>query len=221
MRCPTCEGSGKFPHLYEICRVCEGNGELSDERLKNRDCPVCNGSGKHPNRYTVCRKCDGWGKLSESHDQEPLVFFIKAGTPWTAHQSLERIFSKLCGDVRICDPFYGSSSLSKLALLAHCRSIRFLTAKQGGGEKEFIINRRVREFVSEHPHIELRKAETAALHDRYILTNNEFILLGHGLKDVGKRESFIVRLGRDLAGDIINAVSQAFDEKWARAIPLP
>lgn len=220
MKCPTCEGSGKFPSAYQICGVCSGNGELPNDRIDNRDCPVCSGCGKYPNLYTVCEKCDGWGKLRESAEQGPLVVFVKAGTPRTAHRNLQGVFSGLNGDIRICDPYFGTGSLAKLDLLTHCSSIRFLTKRPDTNEKTFIA-RVLRDFISEYPHVEIRKAQGDALHDRFILTSDEFILFGHGLKDVGGRDSFIVRLGRHLAGDVITTISQAFDEKWEAGIPFP
>lgn len=63
MTCPTCHGSGKFPNLTSICKVCKGRGALPDTRLNNPTCPVCHGSGKFPALSDVCPTCQGWGKL--------------------------------------------------------------------------------------------------------------------------------------------------------------
>ena len=105
-------------------------------------------------------------------------------------------------------------------LLTHYSSIRFLTKKPDKEEKTF-IGRQLRDFTSEHPHVEVRKAQGKDLHDRFILTSDELILLGHGLKDVGGKDSFIIRLGRHLTGDVITTVLQAFDKKWKAATPFP
>jgi hypothetical protein len=144
------------------------------------------------------------------------VVFVKAGTPWTAHQNLQIIFSELDGDIRICDPYFGTASLHKLELLTHCRSIRFLTK-----QPDKSIASELRDFISEYPQLEVRKARAPDLHDRFVLTSDELILLGHGLKDVGGKDSFIVRLGKQHAGDLITTMAQSFDEKWKVAILLP
>lgn len=63
MTCATCHGSGKFPNLTSICKVCKGRGTLPDTRLNNPTCPVCHGRGKFPALSDVCPTCHGWGKL--------------------------------------------------------------------------------------------------------------------------------------------------------------
>jgi hypothetical protein len=40
------------------------------------------------------------------------------------------------------------------------------------------------------------------------------LILGHGLKDIGGKESFIIRLGRDLVPDLLNEVRKVFDARW-------
>lgn len=92
--------------------------------------------------------------------------------------------------------------------------------KPDSKEKTF-IGKSLHDFISEYPHVEVLKAQGAALHDRFILSKDELILLGHGLKDVGGKDSFIVRLERRLAGDIITNVSQDFDRKWAAGMQFP
>lgn len=63
MRCATCKGEGKWPTMFDICCVCNGDGTLPDSRIKNPDCPVCKGKGTWPTMFDICKKCDGWGKL--------------------------------------------------------------------------------------------------------------------------------------------------------------
>ncbi len=53
------------------------------------------------------------------------------------------------------------------------------------------------------------------------LSSEELILLGHGLKDIGNKDSFVVRLNRDMAANMIDEVIQSFDRKWAAATKLP
>ena len=125
----------------------------------------------------------------------------------------------MSGALRICDPFYGTGSLYRLDLLAHCGPIRFLTLHADNKEQSF-INRALKEFVSQHPQVEFRRSASLDLHDRYVLTDEELVILGHGLKDIGKKESFIIRLGKDVCGDLIETLSQSFDGRWNASTPL-
>jgi hypothetical protein len=50
-----------------------------------------------------------------------------------------------------------------------------------------------------------------------VLYEDEIILLGHGLKDIGTKDSFIVRIGREVASDLIDTVRMSLDEKWQNA----
>lgn len=149
----------------------------------------------------------------------PLVFFVEAGKPRSAHLQLAEVFTSLRGELGICDPYYGTGSLLRLDTLAHCGPVRMLTQTADSAEQLW-LPRALTEFIREHRAFEFRRYAGRDLHDRYILTANELILLGHGLKDVGRRESFIVRLRRETAGDLIDDLRASFDSKWAAASPL-
>lgn len=71
------------------------------------------------------------------------------------------------------------------------------------------------DFTKERPNAEFRiVSDPKALHDRYVLSSKKFLLLGHGLKDIGGRESFLVELSRDIAADLIADVRNTFDARW-------
>jgi hypothetical protein len=72
--------------------------------------------------------------------------------------------------------------------------------------------------VHERPRAEFRRtANVGDLHDRYVHASDSLLILGHGLKDIGGRESFIIRVGHDLVPDLIKEVGGSFDVKWASA----
>ena len=45
-------------------------------------------------------------------------------------------------------------------------------------------------------------------------------LPGKILKDIGGKESFMIRLDRRIAPDLLQEIGQAFDARWASASPL-
>jgi hypothetical protein len=88
-----------------------------------------------------------------------------------------------------------------------------LTAKTS--ESVSKLQRAIRDFIKERAKAEFRlAAKPSDLHDRYVVTTDVLLILGHGLKDIGGRESFIIRLGRDLSADLIDETTKAFDARW-------
>jgi len=227
MKCAACKGRGIHPgYSSKICEVCKGIGELSDERINNSECRPCKGTGIHPGYSTkICEVCGGWGLTKNNQNESYLqsnglsVFFVESGKPRTAHLDIRELLKNLNGTVRICDPYYGTASLYRLDLLKQCKEILFLTSKPDSKEKEF-ISKAISEFKKEHGSFLFKKTNSKTLHDRFILSDSEIILLGHGLKDIGNKESFVVRLPKSLAGDIIDQVKISFDEKWKVANEL-
>jgi hypothetical protein len=207
------------------------------------ECHYCKGSGREKGfGYTLCPECGGCGrrdrkvvdpKATKAADlilklgvreptrvEGPQVVQIAAGKPWTGHVEAARILQSLAGEVRICDPYYGQGSLMRLAELTSATAVQFLTQRPDNKEKSF-LPKAIRDFVTEHPHIELREHVVNDIHDRYIVTADELVILGHGLKDIGSKESFVVRLHRDLIPDTLDERLVSFDQKWQAARPLP
>jgi hypothetical protein len=148
------------------------------------------------------------------------VIKIEAGKPVSAQLAVAKLFEPLKGEIRICDPYYGTGSLLRIRELSNATSVRFLTQKPDSKEIS-LLPKAIKEFVTEHKQFDFRKYAGNDLHDRFVVTADELILIGHGIKDIGSKESFVVRLDRVLAGDVIDTVQQSFDIKWANAAPLP
>ena len=149
----------------------------------------------------------------------PLVFFVESGKPRTAHMQLSALFGSLEGALRVCDPYYGTGSLSRLDLLTHCSTVLFLTSTPDKKERDFLPHL-LKEFRQQHNNFEFRSYGQKGLHDRYLLTDDQIILLGHGLKDIGGADSFVIKLDGDVAQDLIQQVRDSFDAKWKLALPL-
>lgn len=69
--------------------------------------------------------------------------------------------------------------------------------------------------------MELRvTAQPQHLHDRYVLSDEKILIVGHGLKDIGNKESFVIVLPRKFATDLLADVQRSFDQKWGAATLL-
>jgi hypothetical protein len=147
------------------------------------------------------------------------VVRIEGGQPRTARQRLGDMLAGLKGPVRICDPYYGIRTLDSLDHLPKDTSVQFLTAKTSEAAQK--VQGALRDFVKKRPATEFRLAAPPVdLHDRYVLTNDSLLLLGHGFKDIGGKESFIIRLDKSLAPDLLEELTKAFDARWQAAAAL-
>ena len=78
--------------------------------------------------------------------------------------------------------------------------------------------RSIEDFCSEYENIEIKLYDDQDFHDRYILTQDKILIIGHGLKDIGKKESFIIEITEDISKDIISSLLIKFKERWDKSI---
>jgi hypothetical protein len=144
------------------------------------------------------------------------VVRVEAGKPRTARFQLGSILSKLNGIVKICDPYYGIRSFDSLDEIPKGCTIKFLSVN--ASDKGTKLSGVIKDFKRENPGFELRILKPPiSIHDRYIITEKELLLLGHGLKDIGSKESFMIRLEADMAKDLIKELNTSFDNLWNKA----
>lgn len=149
----------------------------------------------------------------------PKVIHIQSGEHHTARKHLQEMLAGLQGVVRMCDPYYGRQSLDVLEMIPSTCDVCFLTGTTN--EPQTAISSRVSYFQRQFPHVQIRVYPTPGdLHDRYLIEEDHFWLLGHGIKDVGNKESFIVRIKSDHARDLITDLTSTFDSRWASSTPL-
>lgn len=147
------------------------------------------------------------------------VVRIEGGRPHTARQHLGDLLSSLAGVVRISDPYYGLRSLETVDHIPAAATIQFLTSKTN--EPQLKVRGAFHDYARERKKTDFRLlAAPHDLHDRYVLTADTLLLVGHGLKDIGGKESFVVRLDRSMAADLLDDLIQSFDKKWALATSL-
>ena len=160
---------------------------------------------------------------SQKKDEPISVFYLKPSKPIQAKRTLETLVKSIPkGELRICDPFYGTSTFQVLEMiLKHHKNIKFLTAALGGGEKKTSVQQIIKDFKQEYKlQVEIKIVNKNDTHDRYIIAKNLFFIIGQGIKDLGNKESLIIaiedRYGKDIRKTLINE----FDRRWDNATAL-
>ena len=114
---------------------------------------------------------------------------IEGNQPRTARLKLAEMLSSLKGTVRICDPYYGVRTLDTLDLIPRSCEILFLTIRSNESERQ--LKGAFQDFKRERPRVEFRlAANTATLHDRYLVTAEALLILGHELKNIRGQYGF-------------------------------
>ncbi len=166
----------------------------------------------------------GESYLRSLRKHEPLnVVYVSPDRPRTATKTLETLVKSLPkGTLLITDPYYGVKTFDVLESFAkHHKQIRFLTARIGGGEKQAAVSRVAKDFQREFgKKVEIRLTSPTELHDRYIISDGIFFVVGHGIKDLGRKESLIVGIEDRYGKDIRKTLEKAFGQRWATATPL-
>lgn len=176
--------------------------------------------GSHGGRYFYKIMQKGKEHLFQISGRSNLsVIFIESGKPRTAKKRFEEIARKLTGDLLICDPFYGVKTLDILEKINPECDIRFLTSRTNENINKFKVA--LKDFRKEKPNLEIRiYTKFDELHDRYIISADSVIIIGHGLKDLGNKESFIVVLPSEIASDVKESLVEVFNRRWRISKPL-
>jgi hypothetical protein len=150
----------------------------------------------------------------------PRILLFDGTKPWTdRHLALPDIAAQLKGRICVVDKFYGRASLGILSHLRHGSPLQFLTGTTN--ENRAAFERELRDFKREIGSVEVRAfPDHQQLHDRYIIAGNALVIVGHGIKDMGNRESLLVLLNGNAAQDIRSALLQQFDSRWAHSTEI-
>jgi hypothetical protein len=101
--------------------------------------------------------------------------------------------------------------------MKYCDSFRCLTREIGNDGKS-VAEEQIKSFKENYPAAEFRMSNSADMRDRYVLAETRLLLLGHGLRDFGNKESFVVVLDEEFTP--IKTVKNAFEAHWEAAQPL-
>lgn len=147
-----------------------------------------------------------------------MVLAVSAGHPFSNRLSLEKMQSGFSDEVLVFDTYYGTSTLDALRLVPSKCEVKFLTVNPDSSKKKF--DGLVADFKAEFPHIELKTlGGQKGYHDRYIVSDSHLLILGQGMKDFGKAESFAVLIPRELGEDLISEKRATFMRRWDAAVP--
>ncbi len=138
------------------------------------------------------------------------VLYLGPNSHREAHQKLYDLVRKLKGkELYISDPYYGVDVLSVIEEIVRAgKRVKFLSYCRSESATKFS-----RELVYLRKHytnkIEVRIYPKKEIHDRYILADDSFVIVGHGIKDIGNKESLVLvvddRFGKDARKELRHA----------------
>jgi integrase len=197
------------PKVEEMQRVIQ---TIEDKQVKAY-IALCSTVGLRPQRllktsWSEIDFVNGFVNINERHGKKH----------YTDRHKLKDLV-KTKGAIRLVDPYYGLETLDILEQLDNKKRIRFLGEKRSGNAGTF--SREIINFRNQFTNIELRRHTVPHdLHDRYIITDEALILVGHGIKDLGERESFVAILKGEMGKEIKKDLIAKFDQRWSTAQPI-
>lgn len=142
------------------------------------------------------------------------VFFIEPTRGFTGLRETQALLATLQGGLRVCDPYADARTLDMLAECGQADSIRLLTqnVKSPTGFQQTVKAFEQQRGVP----LDVRKAPSGVLHDRYAIHDTGMLLFGTSLNGLGLKQSFVVALGEDIRATVL----AAFEATWGSANPL-
>jgi len=168
--------------------------------------------------YEITRQ--GREKLEETNlFKKQDILCITGEHPWTdRNKKFLEFLKKLKGEIIILEKHYGLGTFHVLDNLNEGQKVRFLTAELGSNENQDKIDRELVRFKKEFPNIKLKKYPRSwELHDRYIISDNLFVWIGHGIKDFGDKESFLIGIPVEQVSEIVTSLKTKFEERWIKS----
>ncbi|MCJ7786630.1 hypothetical protein MUP06_00205 [Patescibacteria group bacterium] len=149
------------------------------------------------------------------------VYYFEPGKRYQSKRVLAtNILADLKGVLKIVDP-YGDTGTLDILSKANVEDVQFLIRLDSLSEQnKRRFQRELQDFRSDHPNIKFRNYSKSEIHDRYIISSDKLIILGHSLKDLGSKESFAIKLDKQTAGDIFDTLIGTFNRRWKEASQL-
>lgn len=154
--------------------------------------------------------------VSQTKEGSIEIFYFEPEKKFTSKRILSKnILDNLQDEVKILDPYCGERTLDILKDVKSSISVRLLTRIENIREKDrkkFL--RELKDFKTEKKNIKFKNYLRADIHDRYIISSNFLIILGHSIKDLGNKESFAVVLDKHMSRSIFEDLVENFNRRW-------
>jgi hypothetical protein len=161
---------------------------------------------------------------SKCSDLSGEVLFFTGENAWSdANEQFPKMIAKLQGNLCVVDPYYGHGTFYLLRKFGNERSIRFLSREMGAKEQKDVnlFRNDLQRFKKEFKNVELKRyTGSDQLHDRYIIADNALIIIGHGIKDIATKESFVVFLAEQMVQGFLPTLKQAFERRWRKSADI-
>jgi len=143
------------------------------------------------------------------------LFYFEPCKRFTSKRTISTdILSNLKGDLKIVDPYCNERTLDILKEVKD-KKIDFLTRLENLEEKDRTkFLRELEDFKSEYDNAEFRSYPNTEIHDRYIISSDSLVILGHSIKDLGSKESFAIIMRKDQNQNIVEALVENFNRRW-------
>ena len=158
-----------------------------------------------------------------SHSVGEVLFFTGENAWSDANEQFPKMIAKLKGSLCAVDPYYGHGTFYLLRKFGKDRKIRFLSREMGAKEQKDLnlFRNDLQRFKKEFKNVELKRySGSDQLHDRYIVADNALIIIGHGIKDIATKESFVVFLAEQMVRGFLPTLKQAFERRWKRSTDI-
>ena len=145
------------------------------------------------------------------------VLFVSGKNPWSdPNKHFVNELNKLKGEFLIVDKFFGLGTLHTLSNFKKDRKIRFLTAGETAKNEDIAkLKSNTAKFKTEYSNIQLGKySKGFELHDRYLISDDAFAVIGNGFKDMGGKESFVIIIKKERLGELYKILRNKFEERW-------
>ena len=150
-----------------------------------------------------------------------LLYFEPEKRFTSKRQLIKNILNNLKGILKFTDPYIDIRTLDILKDLKNSdiRVLSKLTNLKEPQRSRFL--RELKDFLKENGNFKFRNYTKKDLHDRYIISQDSIILIGHSIKDLGAKESFAVVLDKETNHDIYKVLDSNFDERWNLSNSIP
>ncbi len=143
------------------------------------------------------------------------LLYFEPEKRYTSKRMLSKnVLDELRDGLKIVDPYCSERTLDILRD-AKDKNIKFLTRTDNlrSSQKSRFL-RELKDFKSENPNVEFRNYSHSDIHDRYIISAETLVILGHSIKDLGAKESFAMLLSKDKNKNILEALTANFNRRW-------